>query len=497
MSHALHWLARQKRGNVDPLSMMFGPQLAAAQDTNKAIALLCGRRAGKTWWVLLMAIKAMLDYPRCKVPYVALTRMSAQGILWSELQKVNEALGLGFHLVKSELRAYAPNGSVLFLVGANKADEIEKLRGQAYPFVAIDEAASFRPSLLHYLIEDVLEACLMDYDGTMALVGTPSASCLGFFHDVTSGIEAGFSCYHWTALDNPYLENAALWLERKRAAKKWGTDHPTYRREYMGEWIRDESALVYRALVDDINLVSEMPEGYDPLGKGWAHVLGIDYGYVDSTAHVLWAFRTTGDDKSNYAVKSFKQAGWLPSEAARETNTFFQQYSINRAVGDAGGLGKAYIEEARRRFELPILNAAKTEKIAHIELMNDSIATGQAKWIGTRQANGKITGPNVEYLEEMSLLQWDMERVQVTASGAVRHESRKVIDERFEDHLCDAGLYGNRASTSYYNELHPEEVEDPSRDVVDEDADQANLRPEDEAGRVSARKRRQETWWDQ
>ena len=469
---------------ADPRSLMFDKQREADNDHEKAQALLCGRRAGKTYFFLLRAIRAMQKYPGARIPYIALTRRSAEAIVWKVLENLNTTQNLGLKPKVGNLKMVAENGAELFLVGANKADEVEKLRGQAFPLVGIDEAASFRPSLLEYLIDDVLDAALMDYDGGLVLTSTPSANPVGFFHDVTTGKIPGWAVYKWTALDNPHMPHAEKWLKEKRKQKKWSLDHPTYRREYMGEWVRDTDALVYR-YEEKKNLIPEMPSDYKPDSHRWAHVVGVDYGYVDACAWVVWAFRSgRSNDKTMYAVHATSKTNLLPSEAAEYTKVLAAEYRPERIYADAGGLGKPYVEEARRRFGLQIKNAEKTEKLAHIELMNDDMRRGLIKFVEPACK---------QYLEEMAILPWDLDRVLTSVGGATRHEDRKREDPRFDNHLCDAGLYGNRGCTAWWNEvnnsgsrLHPGEDE-----VVT-----GELKREDEARWVQGNREERERWWD-
>lgn len=470
--------------SADPRALMFDKQREADDSDSKAQALLCGRRAGKTYFFLLRAIRAMQKYPGCRVPYIALTRRSAEAIVWKVLEQLNQDLGLGLSPKVGNLKMVASNGAEIFLVGANKADEVEKLRGQKFPLVGIDEAASFRPSLLEYLIDDVLDAALMDYDGTIVLCSTPSAQPVGFFHDVTTGKVPGWDVYKWTALDNPHLPHARKWLETKRQQKGWEEDHPTYLREYMGQWIRDTDALVYR-LNREKNVIQEMPKDYAPDSRAWAHVIGIDYGYVDSTSHVVWAFRAgKSADKTMYCVHASATKGSLPSEAAEATKTLAQCYHPQRIYGDAGGLGKPYVMEARRRFGIQVQNAEKTEKLAHVELFNDDLRRGRIKFVEPHCRN---------YIEELEILPWDMDRVIVSVGGGTKHEHRKREDPRFDNHMCDAGLYGNRGCTAFWNEATTSgRALQPGEDEVVT----GELRREDESRYIQGNREVRERWWD-
>lgn len=482
------YLGRKRAGGRDPYLLMHPEQRKvsdAIEAGAKSVGVLCGRRSGKTEWVVLQAIRNMQRYPGCQIPYIALTRPAAKRILWAKIKELNDRLQLGLRTNESELTATAPNGSVLYLVGADRPSEVEKLRGQKYPFVPIDEAASFKPSVLDYLTEDVLEAGLMDMDGVLALVGTPSAACVGPFYRITTERPGGWFVHRWTVLDNPFIPHAAQWLERKRKDKGWDLDNPTYRREYMGEWVLDTDALVYR-FSRDRNLV-HLPDSYfdSRQRRHWQHVVGIDYGYVDSTAWVVWAFQTRGDDKRVWAVESFKQSELLASESAERTQELSERYDPI-IVGDSGGLGKPYVMEARRRFGLPIKDADKREKLAHIELMNDAFRTGQLHL---------VEEANRDYIEELSLLQWDMEKVEVVAGGKIRHDDRKREDPRYENHLCDAGLYGHGETTAFFNtEATGEKPRDPSEDALDRERAGESL----EAGWLQAQRAEEQSqgWWD-
>jgi|TARA_Y100000310_G_scaffold63131_2_gene58403 hypothetical protein len=513
--------ARKEQDRRDPYELMFPKQREAfAAEDQEFIAVHCGRRSGKTRGFLLRALKVMQKYPGCRVPYIALTRKSAEGILWRQIAEVNDDLGLGLIPRKGALVWEAPNGAEIFLVGANKTDEIEKLRGQAYPLIGIDEAASFRATLLELLIDDVLDMALMDYKGSIILVGTPGAACVGYFHDVCTGAKPGWSVHHWDATDNPHMPHAAEWMEARRIKRGWDTDNPTYLREYRGIWARDTDALVYK-WDQSRNGEHAMPDDYDPASKAWSHVIGIDYGYVDSCAWVVLAFRSwkgSGGDRTVYVVESFKRstlsleehaeflsdmaiegvaveadrpvgAGLLQDEAGWLTQRLYRKYAPQRIVGDSGGLGKPYVEFARRRLKIPIVAADKAAKLAQIEFVNAALRTSALRVILTS---------NRDLIDEAAILQWSMEKVAVTAGGQVRHELRRAIDERFEDHLCDALQYAYGAATAYRNEAPAKKPpRDLSRDAVDDTRDAPRER-RNEAGWLETRRagKQANDWWD-
>ena len=87
---------------------------------------------------------------------------------------------------------------MIYLVGADSnEDERQKLLGQKFVLVVIDEAQAFGIDL-RQLVYGVLKPAVADYRGTIILTGTPGNPIKGLFFDVTNGREAGWSGHRWT-----------------------------------------------------------------------------------------------------------------------------------------------------------------------------------------------------------------------------------------------------------------------------------------------------------
>lgn len=343
--------------------------------------------------------------------YGALTRKNAKRIGWRALKTLNRKFNLGFSFHETDLIATSPTGSNIVFIGLEDKDAAEAVRGEKFKLIVLDECASYGPSF-EYTIEEVLEPTLMDLQGTLAMVGTPGAACIGPFYDATEGEKkAGYSRHKWTLLENPFLPHAAAWLEEKKKRKGWSNTNPIYLREYRGLWVRNNSSLIYD-FADARNLGN--PENPTSLYT----VMGVDLGYEDDTAIVVVGF---SDDSPNlYVLDSFKKAKLLPAEVARLVEDFIARYKPVSIVADTGGLGKAIVEEMRVRYALPVRAAEKRNKYEYIELINSDFKEGRIK-----------VAPNLRSLrEELAMLQWD--------------EDRRKIDDRFSDHQADALLYAWR-----------------------------------------------------
>lgn len=381
-------------------------------DPAKRKAAKCGRRAGKSHVVGAWLLDGAIKTPGTLSAYVALARPIAKKIMWPVLHRFNRRYGLGMHFDNSELIATLPNGSQIWVAGCNDESELEKFRGPCYRRVAIDEAASFKPYLKE-LIDDVLTPALVDHDGDLALIGSPGAAILGYFYEATAQGKHAFALHEWTVLDNPFIPNAARWLERMRAEHGIDESDPGYQREWCGRWVRDDSALIY-PYDQQRNAIAELPTD-----QAWEYVLAIDLGFVDSTAFVIIA--TCPDLPWVVVVASYKRPGMTPTEIAAEIKSIQSVCAVRQIVMDSGGLGRGYVEEFRRHHSLAVEAAEKQHKIAFASLLSGDMRAGRVKL---------LPNSNKAMVEEMALLCWNA--------------THTAIDDRMEDHLCDALAYGYR-----------------------------------------------------
>lgn len=405
-----------KPENAELFDKCFDKQQAFITDNAKKKAGLCGRRAGKTYSVSVYLILTALQYPDTTSVYITLSRINAQRLLWEPLKKFNNDYNLNIEFNNVRLEAKFPNGSQIWLTGAKDSNEIEKLRGHKFKLVVLDECASFGGYITE-LIEDVLEPTLLDMDGTMVMIGTPNAACVGKFYDITTDSKQGWSIHKWNVLDNPHIPHARQWLDERMQAKHWDAQHPVYRREWLGEWVRSNDSLVYKFDAAK-NIYDTLPDG------DWVHIIGVDLGYDDATAMVVLAFSTTSPNM--YVVDEFVKTQMIPSDIAVELRKLQVKYKPVKIVVDTGGLGKAIAEEFQQRYGIAVSPAEKKNKFEYIELMNSDMHAGKIKV----PVKSRIP-------DEWRVLAWDTESL------------RPKEDERFDNHLSDACLYAWRESRHF------------------------------------------------
>lgn len=398
--------------------LLFGQQLSLIRDPAKRKAAKCSRRAGKSVTAGAYLIKTCLEKAGAMCLYLALTRKSAKRILWRILKTLCHKLGLRPLFRESELVCEFPNGSQIVLGGANDEAAAEDYRGSAYDLVIIDEGASYRGHL-DELIDEVLEPALADHDGTLMLIGTPSADFTSLFYKATAAGEGGYSVHEWTLFDNPHLANPRAYVESVKTRKGWSDDNPILEREYFGKWRKMTDEMVYR--------FNPLKNTYDDLPEGgnWQHVMGMDIGYNDAAAFAVWAF--DADTSPNiYLRHCYAKSKLIPAEIAEIAGRLVERYNPISFVADEGGLGKSICEEFRRRYGLNVKAAEKKEKRAFIDLMNSDFH------------EGRIKAPlDAAVVPQWNEVMWD--------------EKRKKEDEKFKNDLCDAALYGWREARHYWH----------------------------------------------
>lgn len=412
--------ALQERNVIDPRERqikklresLFDKQREYIDDVSKKRLVRAGRRGGKTTTLAKEAMIVSIRHPGGVIPVVQLSRQSQASKQYvSTVEEQFKLLGFDFRYDPLRGVIRLPNGSRIEIVTGSDISELDKLRGGKYRLVQFDEAASFRPSVIGPGIRDIVQPALMDYDGQLTLAGTPGVALAGEFYKASVGESKGYSQHYWTAESNPHIPHFRSWLDRLCAEEGWGMEHPTIQREYLAQWVTDSKGLCY-----PFNATKNEVERLPDLAGPWKYHLGIDVGYNDSTAFVVWAEHS--EDAAAYCVKSFKKRQMTPTDVAHAIMALEKQFTFARKVIDTGGIGKAYKEEIEQRFFIALEQADKRAKAASIQVMADDITRGLLRWLGPT---------NQEYIEEMSILPWNTD---FTAPS-----------ENFEDHLCDAGLY--------------------------------------------------------
>lgn len=364
--------------------------------------------------------------------YITLSRANAKKLVWKEILKINTKYKLGGQIDLVELSITFPQTkSTIYLSGAKDASEIEKFRGMALKKVYIDETQSFR-DYIRELIEDVLDAALMDHSGTLSLIGTPGPIVAGYFAEcagVVQGMEQrsdAWSVHGWTFFDNPFITQTSgkthqEMLQRVLTRRGVTVDDPTIQREFFGKWVNDPESLWVRYYSERSHF-TELPKD-----KKFNYILGIDLGFndADALAVLAWSY----DSPVTYLVHEVITPKQGLTELVQQIKEVQKDYNISKMVIDEGGLGKKLAEEMRRRHALPVEAADKSRKQETVAFLNDALRTGKFK---AKSAS--------KFVQDTKLVEIDKDK---------SRPDKIAVSDKYHSDIIDAVLYAFKFSPAY------------------------------------------------
>lgn len=420
-------------------------QRALYEDKSRHMSIMAPRRSGKSYGILCCKVADCVENKKWRVAIICLTKPHAEEIYWSDLLNLNDKYDLKMTFNNTKLIARFPNGSRLVFAGAESKQEISKVRGRKFDAVVIDESAEYDNKLFQTLVHKAVTPALMDSKGSLWLAGTPNGPLVGEFYEATAKpavkivSETGetrlsnriwgeedpvepykWSFHTWTSKDNTALPH--LW-EEALGIKKWNgwkDDNPTWRMEYLAEWVTMDSAAVFNVRRHQHTYYGPWP-WEDERKNRCRFVVGGDFGYHDGTAIVIWCY--LDDEPYLYEFLSVKRRQLVQAQIAdlyRECEKLLPSQPLVR-VGDPGGGGVTLMEGLRVEHGIAFETADKNYKVDNINYLNSALDSNLVRF-----------RPNSDLMDEMEQVLWE-DRTYGT--------SRQREDPRFPNDLCDAALY--------------------------------------------------------
>lgn len=406
-------------------------QLRFATDPAQFRVACCSRQSGKSHAAALICLKAAIAKPGSTPIYINMNRASAQVIIWPPLMELNEKYGLGLEFIKTTSDIRLPNGSTIKVFGAGSLREMEKIRGigATLNLVILDEAQNFG-SDMYKLIREILLPATVTHKAPILVTGTPSAACAGPFYDIVHGggemfkdstdETLGWSVHHWIMKDNPHIPDVEEQYRVHMAVNNWTKSSPAFRREYLGEWVRDTEGLCYYQ--QPSMWVDRFPI---ERANDWRYLLGVDVGTVDPWAFTIAA--TSREAQATYVLESFS-SHLSTIEAGNRIMELREMYPITSTVIDTGGQGANPVKQWKDTH--PTIPAEPVKKGYGSVDMGISIINADI------QANRLffVKGGCEELRGEFNALIWD----QKTSPTGARRVKR---GDAYPDHCADSFRY--------------------------------------------------------
>jgi hypothetical protein len=241
---------------------------------------------------------------------------------------------------------------------------------------------------------------------------------------VRAGSNPGGYGHHWVKdrfIDNPgsrvfvrssWRDNPALDHEAY-AESLASLDEITRRQLKDGEWVFDGGDRVYRSM----GLLPELPPAEED--APWSYAVCCDLGYVDATSFVVLAWRRY--DPRIYVAHAETETRMTVGPVAERLRLLERQFG-GFELWIADPASKQVVETLRREYQCPFQSAEKTDKSAHISLVNGEIEHG---------ALVAVEPTTEQLIEEHTNLVW-------------KDEHKLVEHPAHPNHAADALLYGWR-----------------------------------------------------
>lgn len=336
----------------------------------------CTRRSGKTFVDAAYLIYECLRAPKTPVLYAGLTRDSAKEAVWDILISLLDNLNIVYSAKPSALMIEFPNGSKITVFGCDANNARNRLRGRKFKLVVFDETGFY--AALDPLIYAVLPM-LADYGGTLCLTSSPGELLQGLFYEADQGkFRDNWSRYFWTIHDNPHFQKPALSSRyTTRAEEELGTvlemqfqgnaSHPGYRREWLGEWVTDKTALVYP--IGPTNTFLTPLRIRDP-----QHAIGIELG--SSFNHSVVVGRFSNYHREFEIVNQWTRGDLELDEFVSLLEKDIETYQPVALVAHVGSYSKDIILEMRRRYKLPLIAMDDKDKSFHQRIFANDLLNG-------------------------------------------------------------------------------------------------------------------------
>ncbi len=437
-----HWA---RKFNIT--QFLFDKQLAFVDDPAPFKAAVCSRRSGKTTACVAHLISVAINNSDVICLYITLSAANAKKLIWKELKRINQEYKLEAQLNEVELSATFQNGSIVYLSGAKDKSEIEKFRGLPIKLCYIDECQSFR-SYIQDLIDDVIAPALLDYAGSLCLIGTPGPVPSGYFY-ACSVESLEWSKHSWTFFDNPHIalksgKTHQELLDRELKRRGLTVNDPSIQREFFGKWVLDSDSLLIK-YDGKINHFA----GLIPNIK-YEHILGIDVGFKDADALAVIAW--SEHDPVTYLIEEKIESKQGLTELVEQVQALRTKYDISKIVMDMGGLGLKIGEEMARRYLIPVEAADKKRKMENVALLNDALRSGRFKAKG-----------NSRFAQDSYIVEVDQDK---------STPERIVVSNRYHSDIIDAVLYGFKCSPAYSYQAPVEPAKPGTKEWADQQSNE-------------------------
>ena len=350
-----------------------------AMEPHARAAVRAPRRGGKTTLMLRVLQYKAMSKPGAICVYITGSKDSARRITWKKFEQDNAMLGLGGKFHRHTLEIHYPNGGAVYLMGVDRDDITDRMRGLALSTAVIDEVDFVRNVNIEEYIYDVLDPALADERGSLGLISTPKKGQDSmFFGRASAGKVEGFRAFRWSMADNPYTRVQMNELLAKRmAANPNFLNTQTYLHEFCGEYAPDIENAVFPGLKD-------VGVGSYELGHKDKVVIGLLPNFYGETSLVVLAW--SAETKKCVVLESFCFDYRDLDDVVQKLTALLKIYPVARYSTRVIGAfaDRMSLEHMRNRFGLPVREGTKSDRVHWINQFNMDIDLGLVNLVTSR-----------------------------------------------------------------------------------------------------------------
>lgn len=362
--------------------------------------LRCGRRTGKTFFIVVDSLSLALLYPNLSIAYVGLTYGHAKDVVWEDYIKL--AKDVIAYKNSQELLLKFHNGSRIKLYSW---DSIDNMLGKKYHKVYLDEVAVPKNMLKAW--EDVVEPTLLDYHGEAWFTSMPRGK--GQFKELIdrSKQKKGWQEFHFTSYDNESIPGVKEELDQKRN----DIAPSVFAQQYLAEFGELEGRIYEEFNRDDT--IKDIP--FEPVRWGFS----VDFGYNHPLAAYLYAI---GPDDQIHVYRELYETKLDDLKRLEKIKELTSNYSISEAVGDSED--PLAIIQLNRSLPFRIEPAVKGQGsvLEGVNQLKSAFYSGQLT----------INEQCVNLVDELEVYSWKMDK-----AGQQTDQPIKEYDD-----ACDSLRYG-------------------------------------------------------
>ena len=218
-----------------------------SQRTSRKFYMECARRTGKSSLGLLLLTERAIRFPGTDHLYVAPVKNKLDLYIDPIYRDLFEDCPNDSQPVFKRAKAVIefPNGSRIILVGSNRETYESAIRSFRLKTIFIDEAREIDD--FQDMMDSAALPAVFDSDGYILISSTPGKTLDHILKDVGQTLKLANAYFHNTIHDVGYPPERISEFEKetcKRNCTGSQKHSPAWLREYLAEWVRDESVLI-------------------------------------------------------------------------------------------------------------------------------------------------------------------------------------------------------------------------------------------------------------